>query len=46
MRAGDQFGIMLAPNSKIEQIFENPNIGGAKAPLFSLSTANPNDSSE
>ncbi|WP_204106792.1 MULTISPECIES: PA14 domain-containing protein [Spirulina sp. CCY15215] len=44
MRAGDKFGIMLVPNGEVEQVFENPNIGGSKTPLFSLSTANPNDS--
>ncbi|MEM9539517.1 MAG: S8 family serine peptidase [Cyanobacteria bacterium P01_E01_bin.42] len=43
MEAGTQFGIMLVPNGTIEDVYENPNIGGSKAPLFSLSTANPDD---
>ena len=43
MEAGTQFGIMLVPNGSIEDVYENPQISGSKAPLFSLSTANPDD---
>ncbi|MEM9539521.1 MAG: S8 family serine peptidase [Cyanobacteria bacterium P01_E01_bin.42] len=43
MEAGSHFGVMLIPNSTVEEIYENPSIGGLKAPLFSLSTANPDD---
>ena len=43
MRPGDTFGVMLVPNGTVQQVFDNPEIGGAKRPLFSLTTANPND---
>jgi nucleoid-associated protein YgaU len=42
MRPGDEVGFMLVPNGRVQQVFDNPAIGGAKTPLFSLSTANPN----
>ena len=43
MRPGDEFGVMLVPNGRVQQVFDNPAIGGEVRPLFSLSTANPND---
>ncbi|MCL1473814.1 DUF4114 domain-containing protein, partial [Argonema antarcticum] len=43
MTPGDTFGVMLVPNGKVQEVFDNPNIGGAKRPLFSLVTANPNE---
>ncbi|MDJ1169786.1 S8 family serine peptidase [Roseofilum sp. BLCC_M154] len=43
MRPGDTFGIMLVPNKSVQQVFDNPSIGGSGRPLFSLSTANPDD---
>ncbi|MBP0020561.1 MAG: S8 family serine peptidase [Cyanobacteria bacterium SBLK] len=43
MNPGDRLAIMLVPNGKIEQVYENPDISGAKTPLFSLATANPDD---
>ncbi|NEO26412.1 MAG: DUF4114 domain-containing protein, partial [Kamptonema sp. SIO4C4] len=43
MRSGERFGIMLVPNGTVEEVYENPTVGGGKQPLFSLSTANPND---
>ncbi|MDB9312363.1 S8 family serine peptidase [Spirulina sp. CS-785/01] len=43
MRSGERFGIMLVPNGTVEEVYENPSVGGAKQPLFSLSTANPDD---
>ncbi len=42
MRPGDEFGVMLVPNGSLQQVFNNPNVGGALRPLFSLVTANPN----
>jgi len=43
MRPGDTFGVMLVPNKSVQQVFDNPSIGGSGRPLFSLSTANPDD---
>ena len=44
MRPGDEFGFMLIPNGKVQQVFNNPNIGGAKSPVFSMATSDQNDS--
>ncbi|HBB30782.1 MAG TPA: hypothetical protein DDZ80_02255 [Cyanobacteria bacterium UBA8803] len=43
MRPGDKFGVMLVPNGQVQQVFDNPEVGGAVRPLFSLATANPDD---
>lgn len=43
MQSGDKFAFMLVPNGKVQQIFENPKLGGAIRPLFSLATANPSE---
>ena len=43
MRPGDRFGIMLVPNGTFQEVLEDPDIGGAKRPLYSLATANPED---
>jgi pimeloyl-ACP methyl ester carboxylesterase len=43
MRPGDEFGFMLVPNGRVEEVFNNPGVDGAVRPLFSLATANPND---
>ncbi|MDJ1180223.1 S8 family serine peptidase [Roseofilum sp. BLCC_M91] len=43
MRPGDTFGVMLVPNKSVQQVFDNPSIGGSGRPLFSLATANPDD---
>ncbi|MFP5273157.1 S8 family serine peptidase [Coleofasciculus sp.] len=43
MRPGDEFGVMLVPNSTVQQVFDNPDAGGAVRPLFSMATANPED---
>jgi lysozyme family protein len=43
MHPGDQFAVMLVPNGKIQDVFDNPNLEGRNQPLFSLSTANPDD---
>lgn len=40
---GDKFAFMLVPNGTVQEVFNNPLINGAKRPLFSLATANPND---
>jgi nucleoid-associated protein YgaU/surface antigen len=43
MNPRDEFGVMLVPNGTVEQVFDNPAIGGAVRPLFSIATANPDD---
>ncbi|MEQ8969848.1 MAG: DUF4114 domain-containing protein, partial [Coleofasciculus sp. C1-SOL-03] len=43
MRPGDEFGFMLVPNNTVQQVFDNPDVGGAARPLFSMATANPDD---
>jgi len=43
MRPGDEFGIMLVPNGQVQTVFDNPAVNGAKLPLFSMATANPDD---
>ncbi|WP_413167848.1 S8 family serine peptidase [Capilliphycus salinus ALCB114379] len=43
MRPGDKFAVMLVPNGKVQQVFDNPNAEESIRPLFSLSTANPED---
>lgn len=43
MTPGDRFGVMLVPNGTVEEVYQNPDIGGNRRPLFSMATANPND---
>jgi hypothetical protein len=43
MSPGDEFCIMLVPNGRVQQVFDNPGAGGSLRLLFSLGTANPND---
>jgi hypothetical protein len=43
MRSGDRFGLMLVPNGTFDHVLKNPEVGGARRPLFSLATANPDD---
>ncbi len=43
MRPGDIFGLMLVPDGSIRAVVEGSNLTGARLPLFSLSTANPED---
>jgi murein DD-endopeptidase MepM/ murein hydrolase activator NlpD len=43
MRPGDKFFVMMVPNGAIERVANDPAIGGASRPLFSLATANPDD---
>ncbi len=43
MNSGDRFGFMLVPKGSVEDVWDNPNVGGAKRPLFSMATANPDD---
>ncbi|MEG5145350.1 hypothetical protein QUB27_21635 [Microcoleus sp. AT8-B6] len=43
MTPGDELGIILVPNGKIQEAYNNPAIGGDKKPLFSMATANSSD---
>ena len=43
MTPGDELGIILVPNGTIQQVYDNPGIGGDKKPLFSMATANSSD---
>ncbi|NER35197.1 MAG: DUF4114 domain-containing protein [Oscillatoria sp. SIO1A7] len=43
MTPGDTFALMLVPNGTVEEVFNDPAIGGDKRPLFSIATANPSD---
>ncbi|MGL5197008.1 MAG: DUF4114 domain-containing protein, partial [Chroococcales cyanobacterium] len=43
MRPGDTFGLMLVPNGALAEVFANPQLGGAKKPIFSMSLENPNN---
>ncbi|MDJ1174874.1 SBBP repeat-containing protein [Roseofilum capinflatum] len=43
MRSGDSFAMMLVPKGSVQRVVDNPGIGGAARPLFSLATANPED---
>ncbi len=38
MPSGTLFGLMLIPNGRVQQVFDNPAVGGNLAPLFSLGT--------
>ncbi|NJR21201.1 MAG: hypothetical protein HC786_02965 [Richelia sp. CSU_2_1] len=41
MKPGEAFAVMLVPNGTVQNVFNNPNIGGDKRPLLSLSSTNP-----
>jgi RHS repeat-associated protein len=41
---GDRLVIMLVPNGTVEEVFKNPEVDGNKRPLFSIASANPNQS--
>ncbi|MEG4318582.1 MULTISPECIES: S8 family serine peptidase [unclassified Microcoleus] len=41
MTPGDEFGVMLVPNGTVQEVLNNPVVGGDKRPLFSMTTANP-----
>lgn len=43
LRPGSSFGIMLIPNNRVEEVAENPMVSGSTRPLFSMTTANPNE---
>ncbi|NEO44346.1 MAG: S8 family serine peptidase [Moorea sp. SIO4A3] len=43
MNSGDEFGILFVPKGKVQQVFEDPSLDGSKRPLFSMTTANPDD---
>jgi membrane-associated phospholipid phosphatase len=38
---GDKIALMMVPNGTIQEVFNNPNIGDDKRPLFSIDGANP-----
>lgn len=40
LRPGDRFGFMLVPNGWTSEVFEKPDIGGSKHPMFSMATSN------
>ncbi|MFB2836579.1 Calx-beta domain-containing protein [Floridanema evergladense] len=41
MNPGDTFGLMLVPDGKVQEVFNNPDIAGKKRALFSLEIAKP-----
>jgi surface antigen len=43
MKPGEAFAVMLVPNGTVQDVFNNPNVGGDKRPLLSLSSLNPDD---
>ena len=43
MKPGEAFAVMLVPNGTVQDVFDNPNAGGDKRPLLSLSSSNPDD---
>ena len=43
MHPGDTFGVMLVPNATVQELYDNPDAGGAVRPLFSMVTANPSE---
>lgn len=42
MNAGDRFAIMLVPQGKVGELYNNPARTDSRRPLFSLDAANPN----
>ncbi len=38
---GDRIALMMVPNGTIQEVFDNPNLGDDKRPLFSIDGANP-----
>ncbi|MBD1806295.1 S8 family serine peptidase [Microcoleus sp. FACHB-SPT15] len=42
MAKGTQFGIMLVPNGTVQEVLDGHGVGD-KLPVFSMATANPND---
>ena len=43
MNPGDKIAFMLVPNGRVEEVLKKPNIGGAKAPLFSFAVESEED---
>jgi surface antigen len=43
MQAGDRFGFMLVPNGQVARVADHPGVTGPNTPLFSMVTANPDD---
>lgn len=42
MDAGSKFGVMLIPDTTVEDAFKSPDLNGKNRPLFSFAAANPN----
>ncbi len=38
---GDKIALIMVPDGTIQEVFNNPNLGGSKRPLFSIDGANP-----
>ncbi len=43
MNPGDNFALMLIPQGNFQKVLENPAVDDSKRPLFSLSSANPDN---
>jgi Domain of unknown function (DUF4114) len=43
MNPGEAFAVMLVPDGTVKEVFDNPDIGGNKRPLFSLSSSDADD---
>ncbi|MGP1386890.1 MAG: DUF4114 domain-containing protein [Thainema sp.] len=43
MEPGSLFAVMLVPNGKVQDVLNNPAVEGAKKPLYSITDANPGD---
>ena len=41
MTPGDTFATILVPNGTLQQVFNNPSVGGNLQPLYSIPAANP-----
>jgi hypothetical protein len=39
LNPGEEYGFMLVPNGTVEEVFEKPNRGGSKRPVFSLTSS-------
>jgi LysM repeat protein len=43
MNPGEAFAVMLVPDGTVKEVFDRPDIGGNKRPLFSLSSIDEDD---
>jgi Ca2+-binding RTX toxin-like protein len=46
MDAGDRFAVMLVPHGKVRELYNNPSRTDSRRPLFSIDTANPNNTTQ